>query len=202
MIADSERGATLRFGKKGDDRSAFFRDSFITAISRPSCSDCYGLNATHCTGNHGIRMLAVTVNGETMPMKFGTGYDVICKQETYDSKAFLENIIFENFNQEYGSLTQCSNNVVFRPHPTASDMTGSHNLFNTTCNNCSLNAYAYFDPPKTSDLGWEGGCGNILCTGKNNYLIHDYNGTFLPEPGVLLANNSVIGDNTEGCTYI
>lgn len=80
-------------------------------------------------------------------------------------------------------------------------MTGSHNLLNVTCVNCSLNAYAYFDAPDPSNLGWDGGCGKILCTGKNNYLIHDYNGTFLPQPGVLIANNSVIGDNTDDCTY-
>lgn len=89
MIADSMRAATLRFGKEGDDRSAFFRNSFITAISRPSCTDCYGTGATDCTGNHAVRMLAVTVNGEMMPEKFGNGFDVICKQETYDSKAYL-----------------------------------------------------------------------------------------------------------------
>ena len=136
-----------------------------------------------------------------MPDKFGGGYDVICKQETFDSKAFLQNVIFENYNLEYGELSQCSNNVVFKSHPTASDSTGSHHLLNTTCNNCSLNAYGYFDPPDENDLGWEGGCGKILCTGKNNYLIHDYNGTFFSEPGIIIANNSVIGDNEEGCTF-
>ena len=44
-------------------------------------------------------MLAVTVNGETLPDKFGSGFDVICKQESYDAKAYLDNVIFENYNQ-------------------------------------------------------------------------------------------------------
>lgn len=35
IIADSGRAVTLRFGKEGDDRSAFFKNSYITAISRP-----------------------------------------------------------------------------------------------------------------------------------------------------------------------
>lgn len=61
---------------------------------------------------------------------------------------------------------------------------------------------AYFSPPNPRELGWSGGCGNLLCTGKNNYLIHDHTGDLLGAPGILLANNSVIGDNTEGCTYI
>lgn len=88
------------------------------------------------------------------------------------------------------------------PHSGASDMTGSHHLMNTICTNCSFHAYAFFSPPNPGNLGWEGGCGNFLCTGKNNYLVHDWSGSFLPEKGILLANNSVIGDNTEGCTYI
>lgn len=78
-------------------------------------------------------MLAVTVNGETMPMKFGTGFDVICKQETFDAKAFIDNVVFENFRTTYSTLSQCKNNVVFKSHPGAMDMTGSHNLRNTLC---------------------------------------------------------------------
>lgn len=94
MIADSGRGATLRFGKEGDDRPAYFSNSYISAISRPTCTECYGANAIDCTNNFGVRMLAVTINGETMPSKFGMFYDTICKQEVFDSKAFLDNIIF------------------------------------------------------------------------------------------------------------
>ena len=125
-----------------------------------------------------------------MPDKFGTGFDVICKQETYDAKAFLDNVVFENYKLNYPDLPQCKNNIVFRPHSGASDMTGSHNLRDTKCENCEVNALAYFDPPNPNHLTWFGGCGDILCTGKNNYLIHDYTGGFLPSPGILIANNS------------
>lgn len=58
---------------------------------------------------------------------------------------------------------------------------------------------AWFTPPPESQLGWLGGCGDILCTGNNNYFIEDHSGTFLPAKGVLLANNSWIGDNTPTC---
>jgi hypothetical protein len=42
----------------------------------------------------------------------------------------------------------------------------------------------------------------MTCTGKNNYIIEDHSGTFLPNGGFLLANNSDIGDNTPGCTKV
>lgn len=202
MITDCERAVTLRFGKEGDDRTAYFRDSYIAQISRPSCTDCYGSSTIDCSSNFGLQMLAVTVNGESLPDKFGTGFDVICKQETFDSKAFLFNVQFHNFRDTYEELPQCFSNKVFKSHRSASDITGSHNLFNVSCVGCESTAWAYFEPPNANDLGWKGGCGEMLCTGKNNYLIHDYNGTFLDQPGILIANNSVIGDNYEGCTYV
>jgi hypothetical protein len=48
----------------------------------------------------------------------------------------------------------------------------------------------YFTPPFTGYLGWLGGCGDLLCTGNNNYLIHDHTGHLLGTPSILLANNS------------
>jgi hypothetical protein len=75
-------------------------------------------------------------------------------------------------------------------------------LFNTNCTDCQIEGSAFFDSPSAQELGWFGGCGTIMCTGKNNYLIHDHTGTFLPAKGILLANNSWIGDNTPSCKKI
>ena len=80
-------------------------------------------------------------------------------------------------------------------------MTGSQNLDTVTCDNCSTEAFAYFSPPNPSHLGWGGGCGKILCTGKNNYLVNDWTGDLLGFRGVMIANNSDIGDNEENCTF-
>lgn len=91
---------------------------------------------------------------------------------------------------------------MFKPHSGAFDQVGSHHLANCSCTNCDITAYAYFTPPVPSQLGWAGGCGTILCTGRNNYYIHDTTGTFLPEVGVLIANNSDIGNAVSNCRYI
>ena len=40
------------------------------------------------------------------------------------------------------------------------------------------------------------------CTGRNNYFVRDTTGTFLPRPGILLANNSWIDENLTICTKI
>lgn len=79
---------------------------------------------------------------------------------------------------------------------------GSHHLFDSNCTDCELKAYGFFKPPPANQIGWFGGCGDILCTGFNNYVISDRTGTFLPQKGVLLANNSWIGDNTPSCTKV
>lgn len=39
------------------------------------------------------------------------------------------------------------------------------------------------------------------CTGRNNYLIHDHDGSFLGFQGIIIPNNSDIGQNTQGCTF-
>ena len=105
IIADSGRGATLRFGHGGrrnnEDFTGHLKNSYITAISRPSCTQCYGTGAIDCTDNFALRLLAVTVNGESLPDKFGNGFDVICKNEQFDSKAFLDNVTFANYRNTY-----------------------------------------------------------------------------------------------------
>ncbi len=78
---DNERGATMKFGhaEGGSNHTGIFTNSYISAISRPWCNYCYGSTAINCEKNIGMRMLTVTGNGETMPSKFGSGYDVICR---------------------------------------------------------------------------------------------------------------------------
>ena len=81
-------------------------------------------------------MLTVTIDGKMLPDNFGVDFDEISTRSAFDAKAFVENITFDNYKTHYQDLPQCSNNVVFKPHPQASDMTGSHNLNNTKCINC------------------------------------------------------------------
>jgi hypothetical protein len=114
-------------------------------------------------------------------------------------KAFLTNVKFENFRASSTEVPYCRNMAVFKRHPSAADATGSHHLYNTHCVNCDEDSLAYFDEPNKGWRGWFGGCGELDCTGPNNYLIHDHDGSFLGEPGILLANNSMIGDNEPSC---
>ena len=63
ILADNLRGLSLRFGLAGTDRSAILSNSYITAISRPNCSICYGSRSTKCSWAQAVRLLSVTVNG-------------------------------------------------------------------------------------------------------------------------------------------
>ena len=128
-----------------------------------------------------------------MPAKFGSSFDVVCKQPVYDSKAFLYNVTFDNFQQTYtGSISSCSSNHVFRPHSGGFDMVGSVNLFTSHCTNCDSDSYLIAPAPSPSRLGWFGGCGDILCTGFQNYLVQDHDGMFMGTNGTIIPNNSVI----------
>lgn len=91
---------------------------------------------------------------------------------------------------------------VFRRHSGASDGTASHTLTNTRCINCEEKSWAYFAQPDPGIRGWFGGCGELDCTGANNYLIHDTDGAFTGAPRQLLSNNSMIGDNEATCRFV
>jgi hypothetical protein len=112
-------------------------------------------------------------------------------------------VIFDSFSQNYSqpALSTCGSNFALRPHSLAFDLVGGHYLFNCSCTNCDTNSYVKCDPNSPSHLGWFGGCGDILCTGLQNYLVRDYNGTFLPFRGVIIPNNPVIGNAEYNCTY-
>ena len=191
IIADTKLGVSLRFGMEGTDRTATFSDSYFTQISRPTCTICYGSTKISCSGNSAIRALAVTINGETYPKSFDSKFDGLCKQETFDSKAYIKNVVFDSYRQNYtqAHLAQCSKNVILTTNPGASDFVGGHYFWDSSCVNCQFEAMAYFDPPRLDELGWFGGCGNMTCTGKKNYFMMDHTATLFPDGGVLLANN-------------
>ena len=127
---------------------------------------------------------------------------MVCKQPVFDSKSFLYNVTFDNFKQTYTSLpASCGQNFAFRPHHSAWDMSGGVNLFTSKCTNCDANSYLLADAPNQGFLGWFGGCGDLVCTGLQNYLITDFDGTFFSQKGTIIPNNSVIATNETGCTY-
>ena len=135
-------------------------------------------------------------------MKDPTVHDVICTKESFDFKAFIDDVTFENYLHTNSDIPYCSNMAVFKRHPGASDGTASHHLTNTKCENCQKESWGKFDPPSDSWLGWFGGCGEFPCTGPSNYIIFDQDGTFTGQISQLLANNSHIGEGESLCDHI
>lgn len=128
---------------------------------------------------------------------------MICKQPLYESKVYMTNVTFDRFSQSYDDPlpSSCGSNFVFRGNGGAFDTTADTNLFNVDCRNCDSNSYLLADQSDTNQLGWFGGCGDIVCTGRSNYLIIDWNGTFLGSAGTIIPNNVVIGSNEPGCVF-
>jgi hypothetical protein len=110
-------------------------------------------------------------------------------------------VTFENYQNINENLPYCNSMNVFKRHDGASDATGVHHLYQSPCINCDLEALVYFDPPNPKWSGWDGGCGELACTGPINYFIHDHDGYFTQLGGAtktasqLMANNQPIGDN-------
>jgi hypothetical protein len=41
----------------------------------------------------------------------------------------------------------------------------------------------------------------MVCTGRSNYLVVDFNGTFLTKKGLILPSNQIVGQNEDFCTH-
>jgi hypothetical protein len=109
---------------------------------------------------------------------------------------------FDNFKQSYtGAASSCGSNFVFKPHSGGFDMVGGAYLYDTACTDCDSNSYLSADEPSLAFLGWFGGCGDIVCTGFNNYLVQDFTGTFLGQKGTVIPNNTQFGDGEDNCVY-
>lgn len=64
MLADNKRALGLRFGGVVNQRnnSVTITDSWISAVSRPTCEQCYGDQKTSCSNLNALRLLTVTSN--------------------------------------------------------------------------------------------------------------------------------------------
>ncbi len=125
-------------------------------------------------------MMVVTRGGEDFPFKMHPYvFDVVCNEEVYDARCYVSDIVFENFNQNFPQLPNCTNNSAWTTHHGASDSTAGHYLTNVECKNCDEKNKFFFKSPKPFWLGWFGGCGQMLCTGPENVLMHDWTGKFI-----------------------
>lgn len=198
-LVDNYVGLSLRHGQgpNTDNNTAYVNNSYFAGVSRPSCTYCYGNSATYCTNTTAIRLLATSqigtpfyINQDNLNMDAVT---ITNKFAPLDSKTFVFGSVFVNFGQSFTGLSDCSSVVVFRRNPDSLENIGSTYIFNSTCTNCTNEGRAYFQPPPPA-TETNLGCGEISCTGPNNYIIQDQTGEFLGTAGTMIANNSKIGN--------
>ena len=64
IILDSKKALSPRFGGAGNtDNTAIVQNSYISAVSRPSCAYCYLTGAFSCSNMRGTKLLTATANG-------------------------------------------------------------------------------------------------------------------------------------------
>lgn len=87
-------------------------------------------------------------------------------------------------------------------HGGASDQTAGHYLTNSPCTNCDTESYLFAQKPLQKNFGWFGGCGELHCTGRVNYMIQDMDGTFLGQRGAVVPVNELnpLSTSESGCT--
>jgi len=108
MAVENDIGISLRMNHEGNDNSGFFRNSYVAAVARLDCPDCFNAlsgSENFCRGK-GVQMMVSTQVGQNVPLKSNPlgEYDVICTSEVFDSRCYVSNVVFENFRTVYPTL--------------------------------------------------------------------------------------------------
>lgn len=89
-------------------------------------------------------MLSVSGNGQD---DYSSNIEIINSAEVLDSKAYLQNVIFQNYRANFTTFPQCGNSFVLRPNPLAHDAIAIHSLFDCQCVGCDTDSYLLADAP-------------------------------------------------------
>lgn len=65
IMVDNQRGVTLKMGgsEGKTNHTGLFTNSYVSAVSRPTCAECYGAGAIKCSNSIGVRGFSATANG-------------------------------------------------------------------------------------------------------------------------------------------
>ncbi len=115
----------------------------------------------------GLRMLSVSEDGNVVNNLYSTSIDIINKPESIDAKAYLSNVAFYHFRQNYSSgtyspgvIANCRSSFAFRSNPYAVDATAGHYLEDSPCTGCDNESYIYCDTNGEQYFEFQGGCGS------------------------------------------
>ena len=141
---------------------------WVGALVRPDCADCYP-DTSSCSFMKALKIPVVNMHGSALPVSKSSPADfvVICTETSFESRAYLRNIKFVNYQLSYANHTvaawqKCKNNKVFSTFSESSDASATQILIDTECIGCEENALVEFNPPSPSWVGWAGGCGKKL----------------------------------------
>lgn len=107
IIAECKVNLILHSGSRAIVHNNFVRNTWISALARPTCTDCYTLSKieaqnTICKDQTGVLLHVTTHKGESFPwLKNPFSYDVICVAPNAFSSSFLNDVEFNNFKETY-----------------------------------------------------------------------------------------------------
>ncbi|KAM3144665.1 hypothetical protein pb186bvf_003272 [Paramecium bursaria] len=183
----------------------FLTNSYISSFARPDCQQCYSKDLNpFCTGTVGIQLATVSDKSVVKISPFTFYFsDKITTIEAVDARVYLDSIILDGFKDVYDETPNCGLNAAFRQNLYAYDMTAQYYLTNTKQQNSNNNGLFYgLRQPDPTQVGWLGGCGTFKCTGLQNILVQDQDGSLLGTPQSVIADNEYFGPNVTSCKRV
>lgn len=183
-MAENKRGIILNIGKPGDLPQISIKDSYFAAVSRLDCPTCYP-NGEVCSSLYGIILPIATVNSKDI---LSSTTDSLNFNPASDSLFYANTTISGNHFANWNEISNlgCKSNYLLKTNENAEDYTPITILKNNQVSNSGGNpqTIALIDKPNPANLN---ACGGTSCTGLNNVLIIDADGSIAGSPSTIIS---------------
>ena len=194
IITDTEIGVSLNTGGIFAETSINLYNSYFAGVSSETSSY---FNKQECSNHAGIYLSVSTTGPKSIPPTASQlPWYKVKTDHIFKATFSVSSVTFENFKDNY--VPGCVNNHIFATNPYASDASASTFTSNLDLINVDPESIVFFNYPSDDWIGIDD-CGGWYCTGINNAIIKDTDGTLTGQSANLIPlNKGVFDPNT--CT--
>jgi hypothetical protein len=204
IVSDAHFGFALNAAAE-DKTEVYLSDSYFSATSLPAAA--YAGHLGECSGNFAIMNPSTFAGGKSIPPSPSQlPWRKVKGNAVFDARFFADGLTFANFDDSV--ITGCKNNYIITSNDIAPDGEAVALISNSVLTNVDPNRVFHFFPPSPGSIGIDN-CGGWMCTGYNNVLIKDTDGSLTKgfysgtaTPSVAFPNLQKVAESNPDCTFV
>ena len=194
IVTDCRVGVSLNTDGYSGATVISLTDSYLAGVSLASTPSAY-VSTAECSNLAAVYIPIATEDSKRSKRTNGTalisGLTNVASSAIYQSSFTVDHVTFANFNDSL--VSGCSNNYIFRSNPGAIDASAFTSVSNVTLSQVNTDNIVYFSSTLPSLYG---ACKGKNCTGTQNILIKDLDGSLLSQNASFIPASSTTLDAT------